>query len=202
MDTKNLIALLFLFVISTHSNAQISYGGKAGINVATLSFSNDDFKTSFKPGFYIGGFANYELSEKMAFQGELFFSTEGCKEERISSGTKGQINKAYLQIPVLFQYKLTESVFAEAGPQIGILLSSKEDWGSSTNTNIKENYKTTDLRFPLGIGYSFKEKAQGLSVNLRYSFSLSRINKVSVGGQSLKNQVISIGAQYQLGKTK
>lgn len=184
--------------IATSSLAQISYGPKAGLNLAKLSFTNDDFKTSFKPGFLVGGFVNYLLADKMSLQGELFFSLEGTKEERISSGSKGDIAKSYLQIPILFQYQLHESFYVEAGPQIGLLLSSKEKYGSSSRISIKDHYKSTDLRFPLGIGYHFSDKLTGLSLGLRYSFSLSKINTEDVGGGNLKNQVIGLGIQYRL----
>lgn len=196
MNKKIYILAACVFVVSVTS-AQLSYGPKAGLNMSKLLFTNKDFSTSFKPGFLIGGFANYRINEKMALQGEVFYSMEGTKEKRTSSGTTGYISKSYLQVPLLFQYNVFNRFYAEAGAQLGILLSSKESWGNSKN-NIKKYYKTTDLRIPIGIGYSFDNKLNGLSADIRYSFSLTKINTIEVGGGSLKNQVISLGVQYKL----
>lgn len=197
MHTKLLAATILLLVTSS-AKAQFSFGPKTGFNLSKLSFSNDDFKTSFKPGFYIGGFTHYPFAEKMSLQGELLYSSEGTKEKRTSTNISGYITKSYLQVPVLFQYRFYDNLYAEAGVQFGLLLASKEKWGSGNKNDIKKYYKSSDFRLPVGVGYNFKGNLEKLSANIRYSFSLSRINTVTVGGGSLKNQVISVGAQYRL----
>jgi len=197
MHTK-LFAAITLLLFTSSATAQFSFGPRAGFNLSKLSFSDDDFTISFKPGFYIGGFAHYPLAKKMSLQGEVLYSSEGTKEKRISTNVSGNITKSYLQIPVLFRYRFYGNFFAEAGPQLGFLLSSKEKWGSSNKNDIKKYYKSSDFRLPVGAGYNFKGNLDKLGVNIRYSFSLSHINAVTVGGGNLKNQVISIGAQYRL----
>ena len=187
-----------LLLTTSLVRAQLSFGPKAGLSLAKLSFTANDFKTSFKPGFYIGGFAQYVLAEKMSLQGELLYSSEGTKERRTNTDVSGYITKSYLQVPVLFQYQFYDNLYAEAGPQLGILLSSKEKWGSQDKNDIKKYYRSTDFRFPVGIGYNFKDNLEKLGVNIRYSFSLSHINTKKVGGGNLKNQVISVGAKYRL----
>lgn len=178
--------------------AQFSYGPRAGINIAKLKFSSDDFKTKSIIGLNVGAFAKYNLSSGLAIQAEVFYSGEGTKEERTSSGTKGTIRKGYLQIPVLAQYTIGKGVFVEAGPQLGLLLSSKEKYGSQ-NQDIKKYYNKTDLRVPVGIGYVFPESVcRGLRADIRYSFSFSKVNKVAVGGGELKNQVLGLGFFYTL----
>ncbi|MBN8865764.1 MAG: outer membrane beta-barrel protein [Sphingobacteriales bacterium] len=69
---KYLFALL-LFTASA-ANAQLSYGPRAGVNVAKIKFSNDQFETKSLIGFSIGAFANYRLSAPFAIQAELFYS--------------------------------------------------------------------------------------------------------------------------------
>lgn len=193
---KYLFALL-LFTASA-ANAQLSYGPRAGVNVAKIKFSNDQFETKSLIGFTIGAFANYRLSAPFAIQAELFYSGEGTKEERSSTGTKGTIRKGYLQVPILAQYTIGSGVFVEAGPQIGFLLSSKEKYGGQ-KADIKKNYNSTDLRLPVGVGYIFPESVcKGLRADIRYSFSFSKVNKIPVGGGELKNQVLGLGIFYTL----
>ncbi|MFT3677712.1 MAG: porin family protein [Chitinophagaceae bacterium] len=189
---------LVLLLTTVAAGAQLSYGPRAGINIAKIKFSNDQFKTKSLIGFSIGGFANYRLSPSLAIQAEVFYSGEGTKEERSSSSTKGTIRKGYLQVPVLAQYTIGKGVFVEAGPQIGFLMSSKEKYGGQKE-DIKKYYNSTDLRLPVGVGYIFPESVcKGLRADLRYSFSFSKVNKVSVGGGELKNQVLGIGFFYTL----
>lgn len=196
---KSALILLTFLTAYQYCQAQLSYGARAGLNVSKISFTDDDFKTKFQPGFSIGLYGKYALNKAMAVQVETFFSREGTKEQRKSSGTKGNINKSYVQIPVLFQYKFVKGLYAEAGPQFGILVASKEKYGTASN-NIKPYYKPVDIRVPVGVGYDLNEVVKGLSVDLRYSFSLSKINKVSVGGGNLKNQVIGLSVFYNIGQ--
>jgi hypothetical protein len=195
------LALILLTFLATYQygQAQLSYGARVGLNVSKISFTEDDFKTKFQPGFSVGLFGKYAFTKAMAVQVETFFSREGTKEQRITSGTKGNINKSYVQIPVLLQYKFLKGLYAEAGPQFGILVASKEKYGNNTN-NIKPYYKSLDIRVPIGVGYDLNEVVKGLSVDVRYSFSLSKINKIAVGGGNLKNQVIGLTAFYNIGQ--
>lgn len=196
---KLVITLVTLLTAYHYSQAQLSYGARAGLNMSKISFTDEDFKTKFQPGFSIGLYGKYALNKNMAVQVEAAFSREGTKEERISSGSKGRINKSYMQIPLLFQYKIVKGLYAEAGPQFGILIASKEKYGNnSQENNIKPYYKPVDIRVPIGVGYDLNDVVKGLSVDLRYSFSLSKINKVAVGGGNLKNQVIGLTVFYNI----
>lgn len=195
------ITFTFALLVSLFAaKAQFSFGPKAGLNLAKLSFTSTNYNTAFRPAFYAGLFANYQLNAQWAGQFEVLYSSEGGKETLKANGTKGHINEGYVQIPLLAQFHTRFGLFAEAGPQLGIMLSSKESFGSSSNIDIKMNYNTVDFRVPFGIGYEFPASSpvKGLGVNARYSFSFSKINKVVVGGGELKNQVISIGAYYKI----
>lgn len=196
------IIILLLATISISTNAQLSFGPKAGINIVKIKFTSGNFETKSMLRYHIGAFANYSVSSAFAVQAELFYSAEGTKEKSTVNTNNGQIDKGYIHLPVLAQYKLAKGLLVEAGPQIGLLLSSKEKYAGRTS-DIKENYYATDLRVPVGVGYTFPESiCKGLAVDLRYSFSLSKINKVAVGGGDLKNQVISLGALYTLSRKK
>lgn len=195
---QGLVALLIIFC-SLNVKAQLSIGPKAGLNLARISFSAKDFSTSVRPGFFGGLFAHYRFSERLSGQTELLYSGEGTNEQQISSGEKGYINKSYFQVPLLLQYSITDNLFVETGPQIGLLLSSKETFDGQ-EVNIKAYYKKTDLRWPLGVGYKFGADGR-LGISARYAFSLSKINKVVVNGNALKNEVFGIGLTLSLYKS-
>jgi hypothetical protein len=192
---KKYVFILLLTFLSASAYAQISFGPRLGLNISKISFTEDDFKTGFRPGFVVGGVANYKIMEKLSVQAELVYSSESSSEERISSGTKGHLTMGFIQLPILAQYELIKGLCAEAGPQIGFLLSAKESYGGGSGNNIKPYYKKTDIRFPIGVGY--KLPVDGLSAGIRYSFSLTKLNNVEVGGGNLKFHTIQIAATYR-----
>ncbi len=196
---KHLPLALFCMVVLSQAQAQLSFGPKAGLNIARISFSSSAFKTKTLISGYGGLFANYQVNSAWAAQLEVVYSGEGTKEESTTSTASGHINEGIIQIPLLAQYHTKFGLYGEAGPQIGILASIKETYQGST-LSIKQYYHSTEFRFPFGVGYEFPETSpvKGLGVNIRYSFGFSAINKVSVGGDKLKNQVISIGAIYKI----
>jgi hypothetical protein len=195
MSKKIILPLLLLFSASL-TRAQFTAGVKAGGNFTKENFSSDNFTTSFRPGFHAGLVARYILAEKMRIQAELLFSAEGTKEEN-KQGTKGEIKRNFVHLPVMLQYMIIQSLYAETGPQIAYLLSSKESFGGSAFFDIMQYYKKANLRWAIGAGYGL---TAAIFLNARYSFSLSPINKEQVGGDKLKSQAIQLGIIYMLDK--
>ncbi len=203
---KKIYTLVFcLSLFTMAAKAQLSYGLKAGVNVAEEHFSSDQFTTSSHLAFNGGAFLNYQTKIPVSLQLELFYSSEGTKETSKSSGTKGTIREGYLNIPLLAQYKTPFGVYVETGPQLGFLLTSKEDFGTTTNDDIKKYYNSTDFSWCFGAGYELLTgPAKGLGLNVRYAPGLTTINKEAVGGGKLKNNVLSIDLTYRfsVGKKK
>ena len=198
---KRIAITLFMTSLLFAAKAQFTFGPKAGLNISELHFSSKSYTTGFRPYFYGGLFGNYEINKNWAVQIEALYAGEGGNEKYVAGDTKGHINEGYLQVPLLAQFHTSMGFFAEAGPQVSFLLSIKETFGTSiSNDNIKQYYNTVHFRVPFGVGYAFPESSRvhGLGVNLRYAFDISKINKTEVGGQSLKNRTISIGAFYKI----
>ncbi|MBL7699647.1 MAG: PorT family protein [Chitinophagaceae bacterium] len=219
---KQLVVSAVLLVIANLAAfSQISYGPKLGFNFAKIAMSNKNYQTSLKPGLNLGGFVNYKINTNVSVQGELGYSMEGTKEKiksqpglpgnsQVPSGPEspsegarasGQISTSYLHIPILARYTAPSGFYGEAGPQIGFLLGAKEKW-RGVKSDIKPFYKSTEFRFPIGIGYHLlNANLPGLlSVNARYAFGFSPFNNRAVGGGDLKTRVFSIGVQYNMAK--
>ncbi|MBL7752737.1 MAG: hypothetical protein JNN29_15250, partial [Chitinophagaceae bacterium] len=62
---KKFLILVFVLALHQAGQSQISYGAKAGLNLATIAFSSEDYTTSMKPGFHAGGFVQYTIKEKL-----------------------------------------------------------------------------------------------------------------------------------------
>ncbi len=177
--------------------AQLSYGIKAGLNFSTESVGSNDYSTSAQTGFNGGIFARWLFVPSFAARVEVFYSGEGTREEYKPTGTEGNINRGFLRVPVLVQYNIGAGIYAETGPQVGFLLSSKEKFDGMV-TNIKQYYSAVNLGWCFGIGYRLDGLVKGLEVNARYAPGLTRLNKEDIAGKSLSSSVLSTGLFYTM----
>ena len=185
------------------ANAQeVKFGAKAGLNVSTLTGDVND--ASSRVGFHVGGFAEIKLSDKFSVQPELLYSAQGAKFETSGAGfsEEDKFNLAYLNVPVMAKYYVAEKFSLEAGPQIGFLLSAKNDFSYSDSgesesgkVDIKDGFKSIDFGVNFGAGYDFTEN---LSVGVRYNLGLSNIaEKVEGSDAKVKNSVFSLSVGYK-----
>lgn len=206
------ISLLLLTILSFASNAQeMKYGAKIGLNISSFKGDSDANKTLKGP--QIGGILEIKLIEKFYIQPEILFSMQGARmeygetdqndyyEERV----KAKLN--YLNIPVSIKYNVYDKFTLLAGPQIGMLLSAKEEYnyrGSfngviesiSENSNIKNNLNPIAFSFNLGASYGFLDN---FFIDARYNIGLSNISKMEddFGDTiNLKNNVIQFSLGY------
>lgn len=202
------------------ANAQLKFGAKAGVNLATLTgdFADD---AKMKVGFNAGGLVEYKLMEKFALQAELLYSLQGAKtEDRDDYGfgqydkSENKINLSYINIPILAKYYIVKGFHAEAGPQLGILISAKNKveytevyddgdglvtYNESSEVDIKDNLKTVDFSFNIGLGYDFTEN---IFVGARYNIGLTNIYDFDDFGfgftdYDAKNSVFSVNFGYK-----
>jgi hypothetical protein len=175
--------------------AQIKIGVKGGLNLSTFS-GKDAEDAKSKTGFYAGVIGQFGLGEKFSVQPEVVYSTQGAKgkmegDPGYTFETKDEFN--YINIPVLFQYKHSSGLFAQTGPQLGILLSAKEKMEGESR-DVKEYIKSTDFGWAVGIGYLSKFN---VGINARYNFGISKLGQQDVEGMSkVFNRVFQVGVFY------
>ena len=185
--------LLSLVVIATTvfaSQAQVSYGAKAGANL--YNFSGDDADGfDSKIGFNVGGFVNIPVSETFSVQPELIFSGEGAKVSE--DDVTVNFNMNYLNIPIMLQYNNPSGFYAEAGPQIGLLMSAKMK-AEGESEDIKDSFKGTNISIGVGLGYRLPN---GLGFGSRYNLGLGNI--VDSEGGDLKLGGFQLGVSFKFG---
>jgi long-subunit fatty acid transport protein len=200
---KNIILAAVAVFGFTFANAQeVKFGVKGGINLS--SFTGDVEDPSSKVGFQAGGFAEIKLTDEFSIQPELLYSLQGAKRDESGFGyfSKSTLNLSYLNIPVMVKYYVIEKFSFEAGPQIGFLLSAKEDiegnaYGESTSekVDVKDELKSMDFGVNFGAGYDFTEN---ISAGIRYNFGLSNIADFGDGdNRKIKNSVFSLSIGYK-----
>jgi len=206
---------------SLFAQKDIEWGAKAGLNYSNLNLSSDGklVGTNYHPavGYHLGGYALIKL-KKISIQPELVYSNQGQYFTTPSySNLKTTLN--YINIPILIKYYLTGSVHLQAGPQFGILVSSKGDLNPIQggnfagppvfNQNLKSYLKSTDFSIAVGAGINL---AANLNLSVRYNIGITDINKNS-GGATFSdglqpsfstayttNQVLQVSLGYRLGK--
>jgi hypothetical protein len=184
---KKVLFLLVAFASLCTAQAQFSFGVKSGINLASLSGS-DATGAKMKIGFMSGGFANVKVGSMFSVQGEVNYSGQGAKFDG------GQDNLNYVNVPVLFQYNHPSGFYAETGPQIGFLVTAKAKEDGGGTTDIKDQAKSTDVSWAIGIGFLTNFN---LGFDARFNAGLT---SVAAGDGKLQNSVIQIGTFYSFGK--
>ena len=194
---KKLLLLAILASATTLAGAQIQFGAKAGLNLASIHVSPSQDVTSFKmtPNFHVGGLVSIPLASSFSLQPEVVYSGQGTKVT--SPDESGTYNLGFINVPVLLKYKTASGFFAELGPQLGFLLSAKAK-SAGTSVDVKDSFKSTDFSGVLGIGYM---SPLNIGADVRYNLGLTNLAKSS-GDGSAKNGVIQIGVFYLFGHGK
>jgi hypothetical protein len=189
-----------MIFLAVGAKAQIGFGVKTGANFSNITNSNGGKGTSRSYG---GIMVDYAISKKFALQGELVYSGQGCRYQigEIGPSSVNQTLKLnYINIPVLAQYYIVPSFYVEAGPQIGFLVSAKQNFtigSQDAYVNVKDDFKSTDVSAAIGAGYIFKKI--NLGINARYTSGISNIAKNS--GEA-NNSVIQLGVFFKFSQKK
>lgn len=171
IKTKFSIIALFFGVIAT-INAQdnaipkSNAGIKGGYNLAAVSFDGDG-ETEQRHGFHIGIYGESFISESFSIQPELMYSQQGYKITD-SGGTFTQ-KLDYINLPMMLKAYPSKNFFLEAGPQIGLAVSHKEEYDGLFSGS--QEYDPNSFDWGLNFGGGFKTDS-GISLGARYHLGL------------------------------
>jgi hypothetical protein len=198
-------ALLFSFLIfsyvpifaqrnnvnTDHENF-FRFGGKAGVNVNKIS--GQTYKEGFNYNFQVGGFMQFNFSNRFGLQPEVNF-VQGQAEftsdasviydDIFRDGSQKKAKLSYLEIPLLLNVNVGSSkrVKLQLGPSYGALLKQTID-SLKTSGNVYKNGEWSALggiwlQLPL------------INMGARYKLGLTNINAID-DRQTWKNQSIQI----------
>ncbi|RAU84037.1 porin family protein [Pontibacter arcticus] len=136
-------------------------GIKGGVNFSNIRGSDTGNlgNTSGHTNFHAGVFAQFPIGDHFSVQPEVLYSRKGY-----------ELNDAifrfdYLELPVLAAYNITNHISVHAGPQVGIMLSAKEE-GKEVDL---EPYNTFDYGVAAGIEGHFSRYRIGARYNLHFA---------------------------------
>jgi len=188
--TKTIFVAFLLAAVSFASYAQIRIGVRAGANLARISGDDDD-DNAMKFGFHVGGMVHIPIQGRLCFQPEVLFSGKGTQSKE-ESDYKLSLN--YVDIPILFNYRLENGIYVEAGPTVGVLVSAKTKFDGDSE-DVKDSFKASDIGAAIGAGY---RADMGFSLGIRYQLGISNI--ADDDDFSLRNNVLMFTIGYLFGE--
>ena len=148
---KKILSLVFLvaaMMFATSANAQVKFGLKGGLNVTSMSFSEDVFDASNKTGFFVGPMVKFTVPiVGLSFDAAaLYDQKEADVKYADTDGELGKVNvkQQSINIPVNVRYGFGLSslanVFVFAGPQWGINVGDKSfKWNETSSYSLKKS---------------------------------------------------------------
>jgi hypothetical protein len=156
------------------------FGIKGGVNISTIKWDVPNTSFDNRIGFHVGLLDHIHLSRQWAIQPEIQYSTEGVKQA-VNSG-EYTWKTDYVNIPVMIQYMFDNGFRLEAGPQLGLMVSSDD------NDDI---FKSTNVGVGFGLNYLTHS---GVGIGGRYILGLSKINE-SIAAEA-KSRNFQLGLFY------
>ena len=148
---KKILSLVFLvaaMMFATSANAQVKFGLKGGLNVTSMSFSEDVFDASNKTGFFVGPMVKFIVPiVGLSFDAAaLYDQKEADVKYADTDGELGKVNvkQQSINIPVNVRYGFGLSslanAFVFAGPQWGINVGDKSfKWNETSSYSLKKS---------------------------------------------------------------
>lgn len=153
-----------MLAITSTSAQEVNWGAKAGMNIGTVGGDNEG--TSARVGYLVGLTGEYMLSDLSSTSFELVYSSQGCK-----SGDYG-VDLSYINIPIMYNYYVSEKFAIKAGVQPGFLVSAKLRYDGDS-ADIKDGLKTFGLAIPVGFSYNLTES---LVLDARYAIGCTNVS--------------------------
>jgi len=221
---KTSLVAAFIMVMGSAS-AQISFFGRAGLNLNDLVLTDGDGKTVdlYKTGIgmQIGGGMNYSINDKMGVEVGLGYSQRGASFENsmdvggITATTTGSMTLHYLDLPVSFVFSSeagSGKLNVGVGPKFGIGLSGKNksttkvtNMGTTQESTLEDDltfgsgdnndFKTLDLSFGTSVSYEISNFHFGV----QYYYGLTNHITNPTSKESVSQNMSSIIVGYKFG---
>jgi len=208
---SNFLSALTLFLTASFgmlhaqdNNVDTEFGVKGGFNMSNL-YSGDANDKNILYGFNAGVYATLPISDFIAIQPEILFTTKGSKLEYnnafASGNAKFKLN--YIEVPLLVRVNVTKNFNVHAGGYASYLVSSKVT--GEGDVTFEQAISTDDLnKFDAGIAAGIGVDFSPISIGLRYNYGLTTIGKErTIAGTSYtfpdsKNSNLTLYLSYKL----
>jgi hypothetical protein len=202
---SNILCALTLFLTASfgmlhaqEDNVNTEFGVKGGLNMSNL-YTDDADDENVLFGFNAGVYATLPVSDFIAIQPELLFTTRGSKLEYNNALAQGNVKLKlnYIELPLLVRVNITKNFNIHAGGYASYMVSAKST--GDGDFEFEDQYNTDDFnKFDAGLAGGIGVDFSPLSVGLRYNYGLTTIEKDGDDSSDLKNSNLSLYLSYKL----
>lgn len=202
---SNILYALTLFLTASFgmlhaqdNNVNTEFGVKGGLNMSNL-YTDDADDENVLFGFNAGVYATLPVSDFIAIQPELLFTTRGSKLEYNNALAQGNVKLKlnYIELPLLVRVNITKNFNIHAGGYASYMVSAKST--GDGDFEFEDQYDTDDFnKFDAGLAAGIGVDFNPISVGLRYNYGLTTIQKDGDDSSDLKNSNLSLYLSYKL----
>jgi hypothetical protein len=182
-NSKISLALVFFLAVIQITTAQekseYKLGFKGGVNFTNVGTTTGVANKSLT-GVHFGLFAKLPITESLAVQPELYFTTKGGEltyQNVVVDGT-AKFNLNYIEVPVLAVFKIFPGFNFQVGPYASYLVSSKVTNVNNVSFNFEDNIQSGDFnKFDTGLMAGFGIDVKSVEIGVRYNFGLLKVGK-------------------------
>lgn len=164
---QKLFIFLTTFVMIGSAQAQ-EFAAIAGIHSARVSDTTEDSESTL--GYRFGLIAKVDLTDTVFFRSGLMYTSRQYEETNAAGTTNIDYKFAYVDVPALFQVKITDIFSIYAGPVIAINVGDKVEGQSA---GLPVSYSENDMKslYLLGqLGANFDFDGIGFDVYVERGF--------------------------------
>ncbi len=171
---KVLLLGLCVIALFSQTNAQTKFSVQGGMNLMQMKASAMGLSVEFdgEAALNLGVIADFKGTDNFNLRSGLLYN--GNSSSLTFDGEKVKTNVNYLSVPLLGRFKVTEGLYAFAGPQLSFLMSAKERYDGETSTDVKDAIKGSSFSGLLGAEYQLSDKFR---LGFNYTAGLSNITK-------------------------
>ena len=188
---KKILSLVFMvaaMMYATSANAQVKFGLKGGLNVTSMSFSEDVFDASNKTGFFVGPMVKVTVPiVGLSFDAAALYDQKEADVKYNIDDEFGKTNvkQQSINIPVNVRYGFGLSslanVFFFAGPQWGFNVGHK-NYGTGSHGDYENrnflSFKDSNFSINVGLGATLLKHLQ---VSANYNIACGKTADISYG---------------------
>ncbi|HOW31903.1 MAG TPA: outer membrane beta-barrel protein [Bacteroidales bacterium] len=171
--SRKLQVLLFLVLICTPAAKAQQFSGGIAAGVVGSQVAGDTYSGFDKAGIYAAGWVNLPVKERSAWQMELGYVQKGSRrnpDPKSPDPTFYIMRTGWVELTVLYQYKLRSGLLLEGGPAFSFLLHHFEERDYQTVTNYP--FRFFNSNFTFGLAYPVSDR---LTVHFRTDNSVQSI---------------------------
>jgi hypothetical protein len=186
------------------NNVNTEFGVKGGFNMSNLYQSKAD-DNNILYGFNAGVYATLPVSDFVAIQPEILFTTKGAELDynNVFASGNAKFKLSYIEVPLLVRVNITKNFNVHAGGYASYLVDSKVTGNGDINFN--QRIDTDDLnKFDAGLAAGVGVDFNPISIGLRYNYGLTTVGKErTVAGTTYtfpdaKNSNLTLYLSYKL----